>query len=368
MVFSKASQRMEASGIRKVFEAAKSLKNPVDFSIGEPDFGSSKEIKTAAIKAINLNFNKYTSTFGYMPLREAVAKKLRKENNLRIGSDNVMITAGVAGAIDLIFRAFLNQNDEVLLADPGFVLYSQLIKLIGAKPILVDTYPDFKLTAKKLETRISSNTKMIVLNNPSNPTGAVIEKKEILKIVELAKKRNIIILSDEIYESFSYDKPIFSPHSVYENTITLNGFSKSFGVTGWRLGYLVVKKEYLEVISKIAQYTYVCANSVAQYAFAQTDLKIDPKNIETYKNKRDYVFEQLKNQYKVVKPEGAFYFFVKCPKGLTGTQFAKQALTKNLLVVPGGVFSSKDTHFRMCYAVSDEMLKKGVKILKELAK
>lgn len=365
-MFSKASERIEASGIRAVFEAAKTLKDPINFSIGEPDFGPTEEIKTKATEAVKKDFSKYTSTLGYMPLREVVAKKLRKENNVAVGTDNIMITAGVAGGIDLVFRALLNPGDEIIVSDPGFVIYAQLARFIGAKPILVDTYPDFKLTAEKIATRLSSNTKIIVLNNPSNPTGVVISEEEILKIVELAKRRNIIILSDEIYESFSYEKTVFSPQSAYENAITLSGFSKSFGIPGWRLGYLAAKPEYLEVFSKIAQYTYVCANALAQYALAESNLKPDPKNILEYKTKRDFVYNKLRGCYEIVKPDGAFYFFLKAPKGLTGAQFAQKALEKNLLVVPGGVFSSKDTHFRISYAVSDEILKKGIKILKKM--
>jgi aspartate aminotransferase/aminotransferase len=343
------------------------MKDPVDFSIGQPDFDAPEAVKKAAIQAIEKGNNKYSQTAGTDELLGKIAGELRTE----FGWDNpkVLATSGVSGGLLLAFLALINPGDEVIVPDPYFVIYKHVVNMLGGKCVFVDCYPDFGLDAGRVADAITDRTKMIIINSPCNPTGAVYDRKSIIDIVDIASKKDIIILSDEIYNIFCYDSPFESIAKQYEKTILLRGFGKSYAVTGWRLGYAAAGKQLAEVIEKmtmIQQYTFVCAPTPFQKAAAAAmDCDIT-KHVIEYRRKRDLVYAGLKDKFEVAKPGGAFYAFVKAPGG-KGGEFAEKAIANNVLVIPGNVFSERDTHFRISYATSDEKIKKGIEILRGLA-
>jgi len=363
--FLKAMQKFDSSGIRKVFDLASKLKKPINLSIGEPDFNVPAEIKNEVCKAIKNNKNKYTQTAGIPVLREKIALKLKHENKIITHAENVIVTSGTSGALHLLFHVLLNPGDEVIIIDPYFVIYKQVPQLSGAKVKTISSYPDFSLPVLKIEKAITSKTKMVIINSPNNPTGKVYKEEELKNLVDVLKKKDILLISDEIYEKFTYECEHVSPASIYKNTITLNGFSKAYALTGLRVGYAAGPKDIISEMIKLQQYTYVCAPSISQYA-ALKALKVDTKKLVLeYKKRRDLMYKGLRENFKIEKPEGAFYVFPKVPKG-SAENFAKKAIAKNLLIVPGGVFSFKDSHFRISFAAALKDLKQGIKILNEL--
>ncbi|TLD39861.1 MAG: Aspartate aminotransferase [Candidatus Jettenia ecosi] len=357
--------KLDSSGIRRVFDLAQKMQNPVNLSIGQPDFDVPEEIKTEAIKAIGNGANKYTVTQGIPELRNALLKQLQKRRKVDAGS--IMITSGVSGALTLAFMVLINPEDEVIIPDPSFVSYKHLTNFCGGKPVFVDTYPDFKLTVERIQPCITKRTKILILNSPANPTGVMYTTQEIKEIAELAKKHNVFIISDEIYHDYDYNHEFDSIGRYYKNTLILDGFSKSFAMTGWRMGFAAGPASIINEMIKLQQYTFVCAPSFAQYAISkslETDLS---EYIASYERKRDLMYDGLKDIYQMVKPGGAFYFFPQVPWG-TDEEFVTAAIQKNLLIIPGSVFSERHTHFRISYAASDETIERGIDILKSLAR
>ncbi len=353
----------EASGIRKVFDLAQKIKNPVNLSIGQPDFDIPEEAKKEAIQAIERGFNRYTITQGIPELSEKILKKARKERGIK--GESIMITSGVAGALTLAFLVLINPGDEVLVPDPYFVSFKHLVNLCGGKIKFIDTYPDFELTPERISPHISPRTKIIIINSPSNPTGVVCKPQHLKEICDIAKKHNLIIISDEIYKKFVYEIEYQSIGKFYENTVTCNGFSKSYAMTGWRLGSAIGPAKIINEMMKLQQYTYICAPSFAQVAGIKAmDINMD-EYIEDYKKKRDFVCDGLKERYKITKPDGAFYVFPQTPWG-TDEEFVTEAIKHDLLIIPGSVFSEKNTHFRLSYAAPFETLERGIEILNSL--
>ena len=362
-IISDRAKLIDASGIRKVFALAATLKDPVNFSIGQPHFDVPEKLKQQAIKAIETGLNKYTQTAGDKELLEKITSVVKSEVGWKHPA--VIATSGVSGGLFLTFAAIINPGDQVIILDPYFVIYKHIVNLLGGKCVFVDTYPDFDLPVEKIAQAITEKTKLIVLNSPCNPTGAVYSEQKLKQLADLAAKSQIPILSDEIYEKFSYDFPCPSIAKFYPDTILLRGFSKSYAMTGWRLGYIAVHnklKELIEQMTKIQQYTFVCAPTPFQKA-AIAALDYDVSDfVSEYKIKRDLIYNGLKDKFELNKPAGAFYAFVKAPAG-GATKFAEKAIANNVLIIPGNVFSQKDTHFRISYATSDEKIQKGTDIL-----
>jgi aspartate aminotransferase len=358
---------IDSSGIRKVFALAAQMKDPINFSIGQPDFDTPEAIKREAIQAIERGVNKYSQTAGDEELLAKIAGGLKAE----FGWDKqkLMITSGVSGGILLSFMTLINPGDEVIIPDPYFVMYKHLVNMLGGKCVFIDCYPDFKIDPGKIAEAITDRTKMIIINSPCNPTGAVFGEKELDEIAKLADKKGIIVLSDEIYDKFSYDGAAPSIAKWCGHALVLRGFGKTYGVTGWRLGYAAGGNDVGEVIDqmiKIQQYTFVCAPAPFQKAIASA-MDYDVSSIvNAYRKKRDLIYEGLKDKFEIVKPAGAFYAFVKAPDG-QGAKFVEKAITNNVLVIPGNVFSEKDTHFRISYATSDDKIRKGIEILRKMA-
>lgn len=360
-------QKIDASGIRRVWQMAVNMTDPVNFSIGEPDFDAPESVKQAAVKAINDGHNGYTLTTGYEPLREVIAQQVSER--VQWENPQVMVTCGVSGGLTLSLSALVNPGDEVLIPDPYFVMYNQLIDMLGGTCKFIDTYPDFKLDADKIEAQITEKSKLLLLNSPSNPSGTVYSPEELKAVAQVAKKHNLLVISDEIYTDFSYDTPAESIARYYDNTIILGGYSKAYGIPGWRLGYVAAPESLLELFSAMVnfqQYSFVCAPHPFQIA-AVTALGCDiTEQIDNYRNKRDLIFNGLRDKFGLVKPSGAFYAFVPAPAG-DATAFVTKAIENNVLVIPGNVFSQKDTHFRISYATGNEMIAKGVDRLNRLA-
>ncbi len=361
------SKLIDASGIRKVFALGATLKDPVNFSIGQPDFDVPGPLKDVAIEAIRTGQNSYSQTAGDEVLKEAVAGRIKA----RFGWDNpaVIISSGVSGGLLLAFMSIINPGDEVIIPDPYFVMYKHLVNLLGGKCVFVDCYPDFELPAEKIAAAITPKTKMIIVNSPCNPTGAVYSAGRVEAVARIAAEKGVLVLTDEIYETFCYDGDCPNMANYYDNCLVLGGFSKSHAMTGWRLGYVAAPQSLrgvVEAMTRIQQYTFVCAPAPFQKAaLAALDYGVSGYVAE-YRAKRDLLYDGLRDKFEIVKPGGAFYMFVKAPEGRTGTQFVEKAIAKNVLIIPGNVFSEKDTHFRISYATSDEKIRQGVDILRGL--
>ncbi len=360
----KRTSQVEASGIRRVFDLAAKLKNPCNLSIGQPHFDVPDAAKAAAIEAIEGGFNRYTPTQGIPELRERVRRHLRDTRHW--DPEDVIITSGVSGGLLLAVLALVDTHDEVLVPDPYFVGYKQLVKIVDARCVFVDTYPDFRLTPERLERALTPGARLLLLNSPANPTGAVMTESDLKSVAEICRKRGITVVSDEVYDAFSYDAPCASVTRFLPEALVLGGFSKTYAMTGWRLGWAAGPKDILREMLKLQQFSFVCAPAPMQRgAVVALDADVSDR-IADYKRKRDLVYQGLKDRFEVVKPAGAFYIFPKAPRG-TDQEFVERAIAKECLIIPGSVFSERNTHFRISYATTDEQLMRGLDILNSLA-
>lgn len=377
-LLSERMQAMEPSGIRRVFELASKMRDPVNFSIGQPDFDVPEPIKQAAIDAIRAGRNGYTITQGIAELRAAVVLKLSGEFGWEIGPGlecDVLITNGTSAGLLLAYTALADPGDEIIIPDPYFVSYPQVAAMVGAVVRYCDTYPDFRMTAARLEPLLTDRTKFVVLNSPGNPSGVVLSSDELREIVDLCESRGVLLLSDEIYDEFTYadgrEAGVFPTPARFSNQmLVLRGFSKTWGMTGWRLGYAVGPSRLIREMTKVNQYSFVCAPHMVQHA-GVVALRTDMSSyVASYERKRDIVVEALGGLTEIAHPAGAFYAFPRVPQhlGLTGDAFFRKALERNVLVIPGNIFSQRDTHFRISYAVDDARLARGLEILAALMK
>lgn len=363
-LISKRLDLLDSSGIRKVFELASQIKNPIDLSIGQPDFDALDEVKEEAIYYIQGGFNRYTVTQGIPELRLKILSYYKRLYGVTL--EDVLITSGVSGALFLAFLALIEEGDEFIIPDPYFVIYKHVIRLLGGVPKYLDTYPDFHIDPERLASLVGPKTKAIVINSPCNPTGKVMSQEEMKGLAEVAGKHELLVISDEIYERFTYDEAPDSFTRYYPHCLVLNGFSKSGAIPGWRVGYAGGPKELIAEMSKLQQYSFVCAPSFAQKA-AMVALDSDiSHHINAYRAKRDLLYHGLCEHFEVVKPEGAFYIFPKAPHG-DGQAFAEEAIRHNLLLIPGNIFSERNTHFRLSFAQSDETLRQALEVLQRLA-
>jgi aspartate/methionine/tyrosine aminotransferase len=356
---------IKPSGVRKIFDLARKVKDPIDLSIGEPDFDIPDLIKEEGIEWIRKGFNKYTPSGGIPELREKIIGDLHSK---KVHCDDVIITAGVTGGLLLALMVTLNPGDEIVIPDPYFVLYEYQILLLGGTPVFVDSYPDFTLREERLRAALSDKTRAILINSPNNPTGTVYSREELDMVARVAAEKGILVFSDDIYDRFSFDdgdeKTYFG--QLYPDSLTFGGFSKNWGMTGWRLGFVAGPKAIIDSMVTMQQYVFSSVNSVAQKAalvamdYDTTDL------IDGYRKKRDLIYEGLKDKYRVVKPKGAYYIFPEVPGG-DGDAFCERALERNLFVVPGSVFSRKSSHVRISFAAREDVLMKGIEVLRTMA-
>ncbi len=355
----------DSSGIRKIFDLAAKMTNPINLSIGQPDFETPREIKQACIEAIETNKNGYALSQGMPVLRDKLQARLDAEYGH--ADRSVFVTSGTSGGLVLAMLALVNPGDEVILFDPCFVSYPSLVRLAGGKCVFIETYPDFRIDLDRVREAITPRTKLILFNSPGNPTGVTASEAEVRELAQLAAERKIVLASDEIYREFCYDEPFVSPARFNPETLVIDGFSKTYGVTGWRLGFAHGPKPIIDAMLKLQQYTFVCAPQPAQWAGAVAlDVDMSPY-VAAYRRKRDRILAGLREHYETPTPGGAFYVFPKAPWG-TGNDFVAEAIRRQLLIIPGGIFSARDTHVRISYAASDETIDRGLEVLRDLAR
>jgi aspartate aminotransferase/aminotransferase len=356
---------IESSGIRRMFELARSLKDPVNLSIGQPDFDVPEPVKRAAHAAIDAGFNGYTQTQGIPELREKILADVRRA--YPHPERDLLITSGTTGGLVVALECVVNPGDEVIYFDPFFVLYPHIIHLVGGVSVMIDTYPDFTIDVDRVKSAITPRTKAIIVNSPANPTGHVLPRDTLRDLALLAHKHNVLLISDEIYRAFCFDGDFASPAEFNEDVLVFDGFSKAYAMTGWRLGYAHGPRRVIQEMIKLQQFTFVCAPSMVQHAGVVAWDQDVSSCVASYRRKRDRMVEGLRDFYEIAGGEGAFYLFPKAPGG-NGTEFVTEAIHNNLLVIPGNVFSRRDTHFRLSYAASDAVLDRGIEILQRLAR
>ena len=356
---------IDASGIRKVFDLAASMKDPINLSIGQPHFDTPAPIKEALFAAVLAGKNAYSQTQGIAPLLQKLQAQVDAE--FKHSDRKVFVTSGTSGGLMLALLALVNPGDEVITFDPYFVMYKHLTTVAGGKIVPISTYPDFRLDVSKVRAAITPRTKVILCNSPCNPTGYVASESELRALAELAAEQDIALISDEIYRAFCYHGPFVSPATFNPQTIVIDGFSKSHSMTGWRLGWMHGPEKIMQQMIKLQQFSFVCAPHPVQWAgLSALDVDIS-LSVADYRRKRDYLIGELSPLYEIAPAGGAFYLFLKAPYG-TGTEFVTEAIRHDLLMIPGNVFSSQDTHFRISYATDDRTLQRGVEVLKQLAK
>lgn len=358
-------QRIDASGIRKVFDLAAEMSDPINLSIGQPHFDVPQPVKDALCRAVQEGKNAYSQTQGIRPLLDLLQAHI--DETYGHADRRVFISSGTSGGLMLALSSLVNPGDEVLIFDPYFVMYKHLTTLAGGTPVLVDTYPDFRIDLDRVRDALTPQTKVILFNSPANPTGHVAGEEETRGLAELAAEKDVALISDEIYRSFCYDRPFVSPAQWNDRTIVIDGFSKSHSMTGWRLGYVHGPEYIMQQMIKLQQFTFVCAPHPVQWAGLEAWHCDMSNRREEYRRKRDFLVAELSPDYEIAGAGGAFYLFIQAPWG-TGTEFVAEAIRHNLLIIPGNVFSSRDTHFRISYAAEDETLRRGVEVLKRLAR
>lgn len=354
----------------------------VSFGAGEPDFNTPQNIINAAVKAMNDGKTKYTAASGIIELKEAIVNKLKVENKLTYNTENIIVSTGAKQCLANVIMALLNPGDEVLIPSPYWVSYPELIKLSDGVPVFVKAKKEngFKVTSVDLESHITNKTKAIILNSPNNPTGVIYNEKELIDIAEFAKKHNLYIISDEIYEKLSYgDAKHISiatlSEDAFSRTIVINGFAKSYAMTGWRVGYAAGDKKIIKLMSNIQSHTTSNVNTIAQYA--SLEALIGPQEelksmIGEFEKRRDLMVSLLDNIPNVnyIEPQGAFYVMVDISKVLEANniegsiKFAEMLLEKEFTVVIPGIAFGVDNYIRLSYATSVENIEKGLKRLK----
>lgn len=369
--------QIKPSGIRKFFDIVTEMKDAISLGVGEPDFDTPWHIRDEGIYSLEKGRTFYTSNSGLKDLKQEICNYIKRSQNVDYSADtDVLVTVGGSEAIDIGFRAMINPGDEVLIPQPSYVSYEPCAILAGAKPVIIDLKPEneFRLTAEELENSITDKTKILVLPFPNNPTGSIMEREDLEKIAKVIIEKDIFVMSDEIYSELTYkDKhvSIVSIPEMKERTLLINGFSKAYAMTGWRLGYACGPKELIKQMTKIHQYAIMCAPTTSQYAAIEA-LKNgdnDVKEMRTaYNQRRRFLMNAFKEMgLKCFEPYGAFYVF-PCIKefGMTSEEFATKFLREEkVATVPGTAFGDSGEGFlRISYAYSLETLKIAMERLK----
>jgi len=373
-------QKVAESGTVRMGNLERELKakgvSVISFALGEPDFDTPKHIKDAAIESLNSGFTHYTASKGILELRSAIAEKSNRENGINCTPDEVLVTPTKLGIYETIM-AFIEDGDEVIVPDPGWVSYVPMVNLAGGKAVNVrlKEEEDFRMTPELVHEAITPRTTMILLNSPSNPTGTVMTESDFKGIADLAKDHNLLVLTDEIYEKLVYEGKhvsIAAMDGMYERTITLNGFSKSYAMTGWRIGWLVAQKDLMKPIDKVQQHSLTCCTSFAQKG-ALAALK-GPQQCVTdmfneFQKRRDYMVQRVNSTglFECRKPSGAFYVFPRYHAKMPSLQLAERLLEQaHVGMTPGSAFGEGGEGFlRISYANSMENLKKGMDAVEE---
>ncbi len=370
---------VKPSGIRKFFSIAEEMENVISLGVGEPDFKTPWHIRDTAIEYLNQGKTRYTANAGLIELRHEIADFYKRKYNVEYdGKSEVLVTVGGSEGIDMAIRTIISPGDEVLVIEPSFVCYSPLVSMAGGKVVTVTTKAEnkFKLTPEELESAITSKTKLLVFPYPNNPTGGIMRREDIEKITDIIIKNNIFVLSDEIYSELTYGNEkhcsIASIEGMKERTIVINGFSKTYSMTGWRLGYALAPAPITEQMTKLHQFAIMSAPTNSQYAAIEA-LRNGDKDIEKMREDYDMRRKFTVNAFRKIgldcfEPEGAFYVF-PCIKstGLTSDEFAeKLIMSKRVAVVPGTAFGECGEGFiRVSYCYSIENIKKAIDRIEE---
>ncbi|MFQ5711380.1 MAG: pyridoxal phosphate-dependent aminotransferase [Candidatus Geothermarchaeales archaeon] len=371
---SERTKNIPVSGIRVIFDKAQRMKDVVRLEMGDPDFDTPSHIREAAKRALDEGYTHYTPSAGLTEIREAVAEKLRRDNRIDVGPDEVVMTAGSSSAINIAIMATINPGDEVLIPDPAWPLYEVFVKLSGG---VVVRYPlleknEFKIDPEDVERRITRRTKMLIINTPNNPTGSVQTRLELEAIAQIALENDLLVVSDEVYEKITHSGAehlsIGSMPEMRDRTITVNSFSKTYAMTGWRIGYAAANREIATEMVKLNIYSTVCVNAVAQRA-ALAALR-GPQDcvremVGEYGRRRDYVVRRLNEMPRItcVEPKGAFYVFPNISDfGVSSFDFSMNLLDMTRVsTVPGSSFGERgEGYIRISYATSLKELEKGM--------
>jgi len=370
---------IKPSGIRKFFDIAATMDNVISLGVGEPDFQTPWSVRKAGIDSLQSGRTKYTSNGGVIELRREVSKYLNRKYSIKYEPENeILITVGGSEAIDACIRAVVSYGDEVIIPQPSYVCYEPITALAGGVPVIIETKAedDFKITPEQLKAAITPKTKVLILPYPCNPTGAIMEREDLEKIADILKDTNIIVLSDEIYSELTFSQnphtSIASIDGMWERTVTVNGFSKSFSMTGWRLGFACGPKEIMSQITKIHQFAIMCAPTTSQFAAIEAlkNCDEDVQNmLEEYNHRRRLMVSGFnKIGLECREPKGAFYAFPSIKStGLSSEEFCEKLLyTKNVAVVPGTAFGKGGEGFiRASYCYSVEHIREAIRRMGE---
>ncbi|MDD5005116.1 MAG: aminotransferase class I/II-fold pyridoxal phosphate-dependent enzyme [Candidatus Omnitrophica bacterium] len=371
-IISKKVKDLAPSGIRAFFDLVLGMKDVISLGVGEPDFVTPWQIRESAIYSLEQGYTSYTSNKGLYKLRLYISRHLKNRFGLNYNPDDeILITVGVSEGLDLAVRSIINPGEEVIIPQPCYVAYGPVVSLAGGIPIYIDTKPSgFKLRPKDLDKKCTKKTKALCINYPCNPTGISYTKKELQELSKVILKHNLLVISDEVYDELTYDynhTPLATLNSrMNERVIYLNGFSKAYAMTGWRLGYACGNKEIIAAMTKVHQYTMLCAPITSQMAACEA-LHSGSKSIEEmkreYSRRRDFVIKRLNELgLECIRPQGAFYVFPSIKKtGLSCLEFANKLLKqKKVAVVPGTAFTENgEGHIRISYASSLDQLKQA---------
>lgn len=372
-MISEKVKNISSSGIRKFFDLATQVKDIISLGVGEPDFATPWHITEQGIYSLEKNFTGYTSNYGIPELREEISKYILREYKVKYNPKNeILVTVGVSQGLDLALRTIINDGDEVILPEPSFVSYKPCIILAGGKPVILETKEEenFTININKLKSLITPRTKAIILSYPSNPTGSVMEREKLEEIAKLVKEHQLIVISDEIYHKLTYgvEHTCFSSlKDMKKHTILLNGFSKTYAMTGWRIGFACAPKEIIEGMLKIHQYVMMCAPTISQKAAIEA-LKNGESDVERmkeeYEKRKNFIVSGLKKiGIHTFDPKGTFYIFPSIKKfKLSSEEFCIRLLQEEkVVVVPGNVFGeSGEGYIRISYASSFASLKEAL--------
>ncbi len=373
-VLNKTVTEMKPSGIRKFFDIAATMDDVISLGVGEPDFQTPWAIRKAGIESLQRGKTKYTSNWGLIELRNEISTYCKRKYDISYNPENeILVTVGGSEAIDAAIRALVDPGDEVIIPQPSYVCYEPITGLAGGKPVIVDLKAenDFKLTATELKNAITDKTKVLILPYPSNPTGAIMEREDLIEIAKVLKGTDIMVISDEIYAELTFGgKSHVSPASIdgmWERTITVSGFSKAFSMTGWRLGYACGPKPIIDQITKIHQYAIMSSPTTSQYAAIEA-LKNCDEDVEYMVKEYDMRRRMIVSGFNKIgltcrEPKGAFYAFPSIQStGMSSEEFCEKLLySKKVAVVPGTAFGDSGEGFiRASYAYSVEHIKEAI--------
>ena len=371
---SNSVQSIAPSGIRKFFDIAAQMDDVISLGVGEPDFITPWSIRESCVYGLERGYTSYTANRGMPELRKEISRHYNRLYNLDYNPDTeILVTVGVSEALDIALRAVLNVGDEVLIPEPCYVSYQACTILAGGVPVPVSAKleNEFRITPEELEPHLTPKTKAILIGYPNNPTGAIMERRDLLKIAEFAEKHDLIVISDEIYGDLTYEgvhECFSSLPKMRDRTILLNGFSKAYAMTGWRIGYALSNADFIGAMTKIHQYTMLCAPITAQVAAIEAlkhGEKYMKKMVAEYDRRRNLIYDGLnKLGLKCFEPKGAFYIFPDITaSGMTSEDFAEKLIrSERVALVPGTAFGKSGTgHVRCSYATSIEKISAALK-------